>query len=374
MTDLSDFNLLNLTGEFREEKDKKTKQIIYKFGAYSTDERLICNEIYKVFDPSSDQAFKILFNGKYKLKNVDGFGRAKSLINSLLDKFPDNSSIQNIEYWPNEIVKLTGKNREGLKVMDCPLLCTMTNNKQYLIDLEIQNYYFNGIDLNALSCGNALRNASDIPVIILLLLFKQSEYNNSFEIIPFKKYLNEGEFKKIDDFVYVICFDLYYILGCIQNKEEPELNGFHLSEEGKKWIKLITIKEWMKKLKGTDRYPIPKEIMESDELISSIMLLNSSDNSDLVKSVQKEKEKKIYEEMIENKKVIEIWIYAFLKNKDVDNEIVTFPKVAPEFLIKICKRILTKINCKFFIRMLINKKIIPSHNIYEELISSLYKN
>ena len=183
MTDLSDFNLLNLTGEFREEKEKKTKQIIYKFGAYGTDERLVCNEIYKVFDPSSDQAFKILFNGKYKLKNVDGFGRAKSLINSLLDKFPDNSSIKNIEYWPNEIVKLTGKNREGLKVMDCPLLCTMTNNKQYLIDLEIQNYYFDGIDLNALSCGNALRNASDIPVIILLLLFKQSEYNNYFEII-----------------------------------------------------------------------------------------------------------------------------------------------------------------------------------------------
>ena len=78
--------------------------------------------------------------------------------------------------------------------MDCPLFCTMTNNKQYLIDLEMQNYYFDGLDLNTLSIDNALRKTSDIPVIILLLLFKDSDFNNSFEILPFKKYLNDGEF------------------------------------------------------------------------------------------------------------------------------------------------------------------------------------
>lgn len=87
-----------------------------------------------------------------------------------------------MEYWPNEIVKLTDHNREGLKVMDYPLLCTMTNNKQYLLHLEMRNYYFDGLYLNALSICNELRNTSDIPIIILLLLFKESYFNNSFKI------------------------------------------------------------------------------------------------------------------------------------------------------------------------------------------------
>lgn len=191
---MSDFKLMNLTGEFIEEEDRNTQKIIFKFGAYNTDDRLISNEIHKVFDPSSDQAIKILFNGKYRLNNFNGLGRTKSLISTLLNKFPDNSSIKKQKYRPNENVKLTGQYREGLRVMDCPLFCTMTNNKQYLIDLEMQNYYFDGLDLNTLSIDNALRKTSDIPVIILLLLFKDSDFNNSFEILPFKKYLNDGEF------------------------------------------------------------------------------------------------------------------------------------------------------------------------------------
>ena len=65
MTNFSDFKLINLTGEFREEKDKNIKKKIYKFGAYNTNDRLLSSEIYEIFDPSSDQSFKILFNGKY---------------------------------------------------------------------------------------------------------------------------------------------------------------------------------------------------------------------------------------------------------------------------------------------------------------------
>lgn len=68
------------------------------------------------------------------------------------------------------------------------------------------------------------------------------------------------------------------------------------------------------------------------------MILNSSDNTQLVKSIEKEKEKQIVESNIENRKVIDIWTKAFLYHKDVDNAIVPFPQVAPEFLIKMLQK------------------------------------
>ena len=59
--------------------------------------------------------------------------------------------------------------------------------------------------------------------------------------------MNERQYKKIDDFILVICFDLYYILSCIKENVEPDLNGFEISKEGKTWIKLLTIRDWMER-------------------------------------------------------------------------------------------------------------------------------
>jgi hypothetical protein len=95
----------------------------------------------------------------------------------------------------------------------------------------------------------------------LLLLFKESDYDN--------------------DYVFVICFDLYYILDCIDNNIDPELNRFEISKEGKEWIKLLTIKKWMKNFKNK-RYPIPKNLKNSPEIISAVMILDSNNNSELI--------------------------------------------------------------------------------------------
>ena len=250
----------------------------------------------------------------------------------------------------------------------------MKDKTQYLIDIEVQNYFYDGLDLNALSYGTDLKNISNLPVIVFVLLFKQSEINNSFEIMPFKKYLNEGIYKEIDDFVYVICFDLYYILQCIEKIEEPDLNGFKINEEGKNWIKLITIKEWMKTYDlKKERFPIPQELFNSKEIVSAIMLLNSNDNSQLIKTILKEKEKEILKEDIKREQLIDIWTNAFLQRLNVDIKIVPFPSVAPEFLIRTCKRNLNKTDCKLFLNDLVEKKILQFRNIYEKLINSIYK-
>jgi NADPH-dependent 7-cyano-7-deazaguanine reductase QueF-like protein len=294
----------------------------------------------------------------------------------LLNKFPDNKEIKTINYWQNAIPEVSGHNRKKLKVLDCPFVCEMNDNSQYIIDLGIQNYFYDGLDLNALTYGNSLRNASGLPVIIVVLLLKEIESNNSFEILPFEKYLNASEYKPIDDFVYVICFDLNYISDCIDSNIEPELNGFKISKVGKEWVKLLTIRTWMKKCYFKDkikRYPIPKNLSNSEEVKSAIKILSAFDISKLESIVLKEKENEIIEENIKNRTIIEIWINAFLKGSTLDNLFIPFPEVAPEYLIKNCKNFLNKDNCKMFLNMLIKNKIIAPKRIYNDLINQIFE-
>ena len=311
-----------------------------------------------------------------RINGVLGFERAKSLIKSLIGKFPDGKTIKSLSYLPNEISELSGKNRKKLKILDCPLLCIMNDESEYCIDLEIQNYFYDGIDLNALIYASFLYNAHHKPVIILLLLIKEfGNYNNSFEIIPNENTFNVSDFKPIDDFVYVICFDLNYILYCMNNNIEPQLNGFKITSEGKAWIKLLTIEIWMNiYLPEKKRYLLPKNLSNSREIISAIMILNSSNNSDLVKKISNEEnETEIMNKNNVNIFYIKIWINAFLKNMMV-NEIVPFPIIEPEFLIRQCREAnLDENNCNLFLDWLTNNNVIMQKNIYQEFIKKIYE-
>ena len=366
----NNFDILNLEGAYKKINNK------YYFDLINSDSRQKSDEIYEIADPSNDQAFKILFNENYIINNINGFDRAISLIKSLLFKFPNNKEIKTLCYWPNEIPEDSGHSRKKLKVVDCPFLCEMNDGSKYIINLEMQNYNYNGLDLNALTYGTSLRNASGLPVIIIVLLIAEADSYNSFEIIPFKKLLNSSEFKQIDDYVYVICFDLCYIVQCMDSNIEPELNGFKISIEGKEWIKLLTIKEWMRKISiqgKIKRYPLPKNLNNSKEIISAINILNSMNNSNLMSIVLKEKINKIINEDLVYRDHIKIWIKGFLKRKILDNTIIEFPNVAPEYLIKICKNFINKNDCIEFLKMLINNKVIESKNIYNDLLNQIYE-
>ena len=363
-------DILNLSGDYIYKQNK------HEFSLINSASRISTNEIYKIIDPANDQAFKILFNGSNKINHVTGLERAKSLIESLLYKFKGNILIKNIEYCPNEIPEVSGKNREKLKVLDCPLLCKMNDDSDYIIDLEMQTYDYNGLDLNALGYGTALRNAYNLPVIIIVLLLKNSDENNSFEIKPFKRYSNETEFKPIDDYVYVFCIDLYYILDCINNDSIPNLGQLEISTTGKEWIKLLTIRDWMKKLNRGEnrRYPLPKNLNNSKEIISAIMVLDSDNNKSLIKKVLKENEMDIIIDEVEKKTQIKNWINAFSLNEKLNQLVIPFPEVAPEFLIKEVKNVLVDKNqCISFVKMLVNEKIIPNKKIYQKLIDENYQ-
>ena len=366
----NNFDILNLQGTYKIINNK------YYFDLINSDSRQKSEEIYEIEDPSNDQTFKILFNGTYTINKISGFDRAISLIKSLLFKFPNNKEIKTLYYWPNEIPEVSGHNRKKLKVVDCPFLCEMNDGSKYIINLEMQNYNYNGLDLNALTYGTSLRNASGLPVIIIVLLIAEADIYNPFDIIPFKKLLNSSEFKQIDDYVYVICFDLLYIVQCMDSNIEPELNGFKISREGKEWIKLLTIKEWMRKISiqgKIKRYPLPKNLNNSKEIISAINILNSKNNSHLMSIVLKEKTNDIINEDLVNREYIKIWIKGFLKGKILDNTIIEFPDVVPEYLIKICKSLINKNQCIEFLKILIDNGIIESKNIYSNLVNQIYE-
>ena len=362
-------DILNLSGDYNKRKNK------HEFLLINSESRVLTDDIYQIIDPANDQAFKILFNGNFNLDHVSGLERAKSLIESLLYKFKGKLLIKSIKYYPNEIPDVSGKNRKKLKVLDYPLLCKLNDDSDYIIDLEMQTYDYDGLDLNALGYGTSLRNAYNLPVIIIVLLLKYSDENNSFEIMPFKRWFNETEFKPIDDYVYVLCIDLYYVLDCINNNLKPDLGELEISQTGKEWIKLLTIRDWMKKLNRSEnrRYPLPKNLNCSKEIISAIKILASKDNQALIRKLLKENEKDIIIDETERKTKIKIWMDGFLKRVEVSQLIVPFPEVAPEFLIKLCKENLSDKNqCISFVNQLINKKIIAYKNIYQKLIDEIY--
>ena len=163
----------------------------------------------------------------------------------------------------------------------------------------MQNYYYNGVDLNMFDYATSLRNSYDyLPVIVIVLLLKDTYHDvSSFELKPYKKPLNETNFAIVDDYVWVLFLDLYYIVDCLNEDKEPNLGGLELSHIGKEWIKLLTVKHWMESGpiggENDDRYPIPKNLSNSKEIISALMILNSCNNSFITKMALKEKERQI---------------------------------------------------------------------------------
>ena len=87
----------------------------------------------------------------------------------------------------------------------------------------------------------------------------------------------------------------------------------------------------------------------------------------------KEKINDITNEDSVNRDRIKSWIKGFLKGKIIDNTIIEFPDVVPEYLIKICKSLINKNQCIEFLKILIDNEIIESKNIYSDLANQIYE-
>ena len=199
-------------------------------------------------------------------------------------------------------------------------------------------------------------------------------HNNSFHIGPFQWKLNESVIKQIDDYVYVFCLDLFYILDCMYKYKKPKLGGLKINKKGKEWIKLLTIWDWIRNVNRDEfgRFPLPKNLNDTNEILNSILLLDSYDISKFNKNLMKEKEENDIIKSILIKSRLELWIKASINGQIFNQSILPFPEIAPEFLIQECKKYLKKDKCILFLKNLIENKIIEQKKLYQTLIEQIY--
>lgn len=355
-----EFKLEDLPNEYKQLKIDKNYNS-YEFainGCYSE----ISKYNYEILNPSNDQTFKRLFTGDLKINGVTGIERSLSLLNSFL-----NYNISKLKYLFNEIPSLIGENREGLKVVDLPYLATLSDNSKIIINVEMQTTLPDNLSTRMLSYGHALRNLYNYPVIILLLINKKTINNNSFVIKPCKTFYNKDS-QYIEDYVKVISLDLYYFLKLFEAKDDEEnLSSYGLKNDAKSWIKLLTINNWSKEIKGVSpkRYPIPKLLMEPDEIISAIQILDNKNESQLIKAA-------FDEEQDENKRrkvfCLELWINAFKNKLEINDKIVPFHNIEHNLFVKTCNKFLNKNEYSLFVKMLKEKLLLEKCGFDNNLI------
>ena len=308
-----EFSLLNLTGYLYEPDET------HNFFRFHIRHHPKCTKeegIYIIPDLSKDNIYKKIFIEKNEFNGIDSIDRYKALVKSI--KKINDFFVEKLDELESDVVKYRH-----------PLVASLSNNSKYVISLEMQNYNFNGINLNALIYGKEWQKETNLPVLIIVLLIKDSDIKST----DFEYGDNESIYKELYENVYVLCLDLYYIFYCLERDKIPDLKGFSLTEEGYEWVKLFLIRAW-----GTitgnigeylNYYYLPKPLKGSKEIINTIELLNKIKDEEIFDTYLMNKEKKLLAEELEITNLIEFLIDEYLNGKDIKNEKNPFSKVSP---------------------------------------------
>ena len=255
-----------------------------------------------------------------------------------------------------------------------PLIASLSDNRKYVISLEMQNYNYNGLNLNSLIYGKELKKQTNLPVLIIVLLIKDSEIKST----DFEYEDNETIYKELYDNIYVLCLDLYHIYYCLERDMTPDLKGFFLTKEGNEWVKLFLIRTWGTFTGKAAEYPryyyLPMPLKGSKEIINAVELLNITKDEELSDFYLMYKEKKLQKEELEITNRIEFLIDEYLKGNDIKNENNPFSKVSPEFLMKICKNKMSKEKIQNFLNYLYKLKLLEYNKIYDKINSMVFFN
>ena len=207
-----EFSISNLTGYISYPTEKNN---FYKFHIKNAPKNIKAAGIYKIPDLSKDNIFKKIFVEKKELNGIDTIDRCKALVKSIINT--KDFFVEKLDELESDIVK--DRN---------PLIASLSDNRKYVISLEMQNYNYNGLNLNSLIYGKELKKQTNLPVLIIVLLIKDSEIKST----DFEYEGNETIYKELYDNVYVLCLDLYYIYYCLERDIIPDLKGFILTKEG----------------------------------------------------------------------------------------------------------------------------------------------
>ena len=291
------------------------KNIYFYFNNKTTFIELYKNNIYHLVDPVYDQIFKSIFTYGREANKITGPQRLISHLNSILySKY--RKKFVRIEYLPNDLVKPNGKSIDYIRVADIVLKAYFENGEILFIDIEIQTNFHKKIFKSRVEYASRLFcNAGGKS---LVLVFQIDETNNkSFPIYPCKKEENPFLEDKIDDTYEIVSINVKEAISLIKRKKPIKLGDIDISEEGKKWLKIIGLRFWI--IPYENFYILPGKLDINNEIQSAINLLAAYTQEEFVKIIRDDYiAKKNFEdgylkceEDMKEKYALELWMYLF---------------------------------------------------------------
>ena len=267
----------------------------------------IYSEYSSIVDPSLAQIFNKIFEDDKILIH---------LLNSLL--FPDDNEnkIIKIERILNESTILSN-NIKGFFRFDVACKATYQNNdinNIEIIDLEMQLGNDTELEDRLFQYGSSLYSKYSFKTVVLALINNKPKKNKPFlsswikNVKSDEKGNNIINMNKFD----IALINLYDVLQKISEGQPIFIRGKEIGSSGKKWLKLLSIRQWSHKLSKL-QYAIPifiinlpKEIEHAIHLLKNIdeLELASLENNEkcIDVCIQNEREEAIEEEKKKEKK------------------------------------------------------------------------
>ena len=236
----------------------------------------IYSEYSSIVDPSYDQIFKRMFEDDQKLIH---------LLNSLL--FPDDNEnkIITIERISNENTIISNSLKGSFR-FDVACKATYQNNdinNIKIIDLEMQLGNDTELSDRLFKYGSSLYNKYSIKTVVLALINNKGKKNQPFlsswmkNVITDDKGNNAINSNKFD----IALVNLYDALQKISDDKPVFIMGKEIGASGKKWLKLLSIRQWSHKLSKL-QYAIPIYISNlPKEIENAIHFLKNIDELQL---------------------------------------------------------------------------------------------
>lgn len=263
----ADNTFLLLTGNFK--RNRYNDKCYFEL---SKGKSIPCEKTILIADPTYDSTFKRLFgvNGSEK--------RLKSLLNALF--FPDEKEekILRLKYLTNEFHKIDKKNNKSLlrSDIDCEI---ETNHQKKLVIIEMQiankgslnRRLFNyGIALTYNNFDNSYKNCLSIGLSI------DSNISSNYVQLVRKNERGETILEYLK--MYEINIDDEY--SKIRNMNDVKINNKNLKNEGKEFIKLLSVRNWAKKEKN--RFVLPElNIYGKGTLNECIKILSAVNDNEI---------------------------------------------------------------------------------------------
>ena len=227
-------------------------------------------------DPTYDSSFKILFGNTGCEKEL------KDFLDAILYPEENEIKIESIKYLTNEFHKLNEKkNKHSLRT---DIACEIERNGEIkVVAIEMQKGDRGSLNKRLFNYGTAIRNNNDYKNCISIGISCSSNISSNY--VKLEKTSNGR--KSILNYIQTLQINVDKELSNIANNEPIDINGKHISNDGKEFLKLFGLKSWA--IKDGDRYAIPNykeyKLSTNPTINKCFEILSSISNEELTEMI-----------------------------------------------------------------------------------------